>query len=199
MTKAKIKDKDNYYSTREAAKLLGVAVSTIQLWTNNGILDAWITAGGHRRIFASSVNTLFEQQTGLNKDNKVKNAKLSLVIVEDSESLQKLYQQQLDSLGFDLNVVFASDGFQGLIKIGEICPDIIITDLMMPNMDGFQLLKALINFESLKDSLIIAVSALSQREVNSKGGLPDEVEFISKPFLIEDMKRVIIKKLNNNN
>lgn len=41
------KQKD-YLSTRDAAELLNLAVSTIQLWTDNGLLRAWTTAGGHR-------------------------------------------------------------------------------------------------------------------------------------------------------
>ena len=45
----------DYFTSREAAELLGVAVSTIQQWTNNGLLRAWTTAGGHRRITRNSV------------------------------------------------------------------------------------------------------------------------------------------------
>ncbi len=47
-----------YYSTREAAELLGVAVSTIQLWTKGGLLKAWTTGGGHRRIALRSVEEM---------------------------------------------------------------------------------------------------------------------------------------------
>lgn len=204
-----IKMKDNYYSTREAAKRLGVAVSTIQLWTDNGILKAWITAGGHRRIFANSVNDLYKQQNSTSEidsniaphtKNDIKNTStMSIVIVEDNKSLQRLYKQQLTALGLDLSINVASDGFEGLIRIGELCPDIIITDLMMPNIDGFQLIKALVNFNGLKNSLIVAVSAMTKQEIEYKGGLPNNVELIAKPFLIEDMHRVVYKKINKLN
>ena len=50
-----IKDRE-FISTRKAADMLGVAVSTIQLWTDDGLLNAWVTKGGHRRISLDSVN-----------------------------------------------------------------------------------------------------------------------------------------------
>ena len=46
------------YSTREVARLLGVSLKTVQLWVDNGILDAWKTVGGHRRITFESVERL---------------------------------------------------------------------------------------------------------------------------------------------
>jgi len=55
------KQKD-YYKTSEAAKLLGVAVSTVQLWANNGSLRAWTTDGGHRRIERTSVEEMLAKQ-----------------------------------------------------------------------------------------------------------------------------------------
>ena len=67
------KQKD-YLTTREAAALLNVAVSTIQLWTNDGLPEAWTTVGGHRRIRKSSVeNMLSNKKAG------------SILIVEDDE------------------------------------------------------------------------------------------------------------------
>jgi len=51
-----------YYTTIETAKLLGVSVRTVQLWVENGSLEAWKTAGGHRRIVASSVDDYMLRQ-----------------------------------------------------------------------------------------------------------------------------------------
>lgn len=51
--------------TREAAKLLDVAVSTVQQWTNNGLLNAWKTVGGHRRISCTSVESVLDQKNKL--------------------------------------------------------------------------------------------------------------------------------------
>ena len=50
-----------FITTREAARRLGVSLRTAQLWTENGLLDAWKTEGGHRRIRAESVDRVMRQ------------------------------------------------------------------------------------------------------------------------------------------
>lgn len=55
---------DPVLTTREAAQLLGIAVSTAQLWIENGALPAWKTPGGHRRVRLSDVSALLREQTG---------------------------------------------------------------------------------------------------------------------------------------
>ena len=63
--KASPDNDDPILTTREAAHLLGVAVSTAQLWMESGALPAWKTPGGHRRVHLSAVNRLLAQQAGI--------------------------------------------------------------------------------------------------------------------------------------
>ena len=93
----------NYFSTREAAERLNVAVSTIQLWTDNGKLSAWTTVGGHRRIDKSSVDQLL-QQNKATSNKKVHEKRLSILVVEDNEKEQKLYEQYFDIWKFNADV-----------------------------------------------------------------------------------------------
>src|SRR5690606_23936148 len=55
---------DPILTTREAAKLLGIAVSTAQQWIENGALPAWKTPGGHRRVRLSDVSALLRERAG---------------------------------------------------------------------------------------------------------------------------------------
>ena len=56
-------DPSDYCTTREAAKILGTSLRTIQLWVESGILQAWKTPGGHRRVTRESMQQLFERRT----------------------------------------------------------------------------------------------------------------------------------------
>lgn len=184
---------NNYYTTREAAALLGLAVSTIQLWTNKGLLKAWTTAGGHRRILKNSVDELLQKKHKVNSDFSPAE-KLSIVVVEDNAQQLRLYEKQIESLGMDLNLEIASDGYKGMIKIGHMNPDIIITDLIMPHMNGFELVKVLNELPELEESLIIVVSGMTADEINTKGGLPERVHQFVKPIPFDEIACLVQQK-----
>jgi len=192
-----VKDRE-FLSTRKAADMLGVAVSTIQLWTDDGLLNAWITKGGHRRISLDSVNEQLLKQNlsqapaaNISKKNK----KLTILIVEDDKTQMDLYRQQFEARELDINLIEAQNGYEGLIKTGQHQPEIIITDLMMSDTNGFQMLSALKGTVELKNTLIVVISALSLDEVNKKGGLPDDVLFFSKPVSFDSLENLILKQM----
>lgn len=58
-----LNEQTEFLTTREASKLLGVALTTIQLWVETGVLPAWKTAGGHRRISRQAVDKLRAEQS----------------------------------------------------------------------------------------------------------------------------------------
>ena len=190
------KEKD-YLSTRDVAKLLNVAVSTIQSWTDNGLLRAWTTAGGHRRIEKSSVEKLLHKQQSI-LNEKSDDKKISIVVVEDNEQELKIYEQQFALWSVNANVYINKDGYSGLLAVGKISPDVIITDLLMPNMNGFEMIKAIKENTDLKNSLIIVVSALTADEIKIRGGLPSDVLVFSKPLPFNELETLINKRVNNN-
>lgn len=184
----------NYFTSREAAKLLGVAVSTIQLWTNSDLLQAWTTVGGHRRISRQSVNDMLRQQKEISGEEKP-NKPLSAVIVEDDAQLLLLYKKQLLNWHRDIHLTTAQDGCQGLVQIGRILPDIIITDLNMPNVDGFRMITALKEMPELDHTLIIVITGLVENEVKARGGLPDGVHVFTKPVSFDNLTALLRQKI----
>ena len=188
-----IEKKKDYYSSREAAELLGVAVSTIQLWTNSGTLRAWTTDGGHRRIARESVEDILSQQRAASGVKKI-DEQLSVVIVEDDAQQRRLYEKQFNAWKMNASVVTAKDGYEGLIKIGHELPDVIITDLMMPNMDGFQMIRALKKLPELEHCVIIVVTGLTDEERKAKGGLPQGVHVFTKPVPFNNLETLIRQK-----
>lgn len=189
-----VEKQKEYLTTREAAAMLGVAVSTIQLWTNNGSLRAWTTDGGHRRIIASSVKDMLKRKSSAFQKRDAHKEPFSVVVVEDNAQQLRLYKKQFKSWSTDVKLVTAKDGYEGLVKIGQTSPRIIVTDLKMPNMDGFQMIKALKRMSDLEDCTIIVISGLTKDEIEEKAGLPDGVELFIKPIPFDKLKNIVREK-----
>ncbi|MBT8526077.1 response regulator [Polynucleobacter paneuropaeus] len=191
--------KDAYVSTREAADLLGISLRTAQLWVESGVLLAWKTSGGHRRILRQSVDALLAErarQSGTSVKKSAANDALKVVVVEDDQDLLRLIELSLSDLPRPTEVRSAKDGFAGLVLVGQFLPDLVIADLNMPSMDGFRMIQSLIGSE-LAPTKIIASTALSPADIELKGGLPDSVEILQKPYslkLLEEKVLGVIKK-----
>jgi CheY-like chemotaxis protein len=74
-----------------------------------------------------------------------------------------------------------SSGLEALIDMASIQPDVLIADLNMPSIDGFELLRTLKNSAHFQRMTCLVISALTQDEIAAKGGLPEGTIFMAKP------------------
>ncbi len=196
---------DDVLTTRQAADLLGVALRTVQLWVEAGALPAWKTAGGHRRIARGAVERLKQRQVHDMQapalgEQPAAEARVRLLVVEEDADLLRLYALTVDSWDLPIDLDLARNGFEGLVRLGERPPDMLITDLMMPGMDGFRMLRALQAMKPLAQSMdILVVTALSPADIADRGGLPEGIESFTKPVpfshLEQRARRLLAQKV----
>jgi len=186
----------NYLTSREAARILGVSVRTIQQWTEKELLQSWKTEGGHRRISHDSVEQLLQKQQ---KNQGVLDASqsLSILIIEDNEALRKLYFAHFKRWPFVSHVFTAPDGFDGLVLLGEMKPDLLICDLRLPGVNGFQIVRSIQNMKKLSHLQTVVVSGLPVPEINAHGGLPERVHVMGKPIDFAGLKTIALACLAN--
>ncbi len=175
---------DELMTTREAGEALGVAVRTVQLWVESGVLPAWRTAGGHRRIARSAVEKLMAERARViaQSSHEAAPAALHLLLVEDDPDLLRLFILMVEGWDFPVQLSTATNGFEGLLRIGQLRPDMVVTDLNMPGMDGFQMLRSLRKVGSgFEDLAVIVVTALGKGDIQDRGGLPAGMAVFQKP------------------
>lgn len=175
-----------YCTSREAAKLLGVSLSTVQRWTESGLLEAWKTRGGHRRISRTSVQHFAKGQGTASRPavpvpGDVALDRITILIVEDDIVLCKLYKTVIASWNLAIDTITAANGAEGLIHVGRDAPDLMIADLRMPVMDGFQLVNNLACSSFRGGMEIVIVTGLDEQFIAQRGGLPEGIRILSKP------------------
>lgn len=195
--------KNDFISTRDAARLLGVGLTTVQQWVESGALPAWKTAGGHRRIPLTAIEEIrARQQSAIGTRGTLTSSptKLKVLLVEDDPMQREIYQLQFQDWGLPVQLFTAQDGFEGLILIGRHSPDLIISDLAMPGMDGFEMIRRVVSQPVVFNGSIIVVTALDQKQIKAFGGLPDSIRVFAKPLsfdllrcLVEDMTRKTVR------
>jgi excisionase family DNA binding protein len=184
----------NYCTTREAADRLGVSLRTAQLWVDSGILEAWKTDGGHRRITLASVERLMQQKLVATPAPVTESApvsdRLKVLVVEDDNVLLKLYRMRIAAWNLPIDVTTASNGYEALVLIGREQPDLMISDLLMPGIDGFQMIRTLAASSFREGVEVVIVSGISDAEIERAGGLPSGVRRLPKPVPFAELKAI---------
>jgi len=169
------------YSTAEVARRLGVSIPTVQRWVDAGHLLAWKTVGGHRRIEAASAERLFDSR-GIVPEVQAPAQPISVMVVDDNPDDRDILVLLVETALPGATVSVAEGGFQALVAIGRTAPDILITDIVMPHMDGIEMLRQLATQCTVRPSAIIAVSSKTPQQRSKLGPLPDGVAFVAKPI-----------------
>lgn len=182
-------------TTREAAQRLGVSLRTVQLWVEADILPAARTPGGHRRIPYNAVEAL-ALSTGLGGDPSTMRGRrdgemaarsrpMDVLIVADDPQWQAQCDQALAPFGSAVTLRYAETGYLALLQIGQKVPDLLITHLELPGMDGMAMLHTLERAESISGLRVLVMTPLDDHELARRGGLPPWVERMPWPASAE--------------
>lgn len=190
-----------FCTTREAADLLGISVRTAQLWCDSGLLDAWKTIGGHRRITRASIGRLlriaetvvpagstwqppsvrlFPSRPASQQEDEIGN-RFRVLVVEDDEGLRRLYAFRLQRWTIRPVVETVSNVHEALARLASCNPDMLIIDLNVPGPNGLHLLRSIREAARPAISVIAVVSGLSRDEIERQGGVPAGIPVFPKP------------------
>lgn len=171
---------DDYCGTSYAAKLLGLSVATVQSLVEKGEIEAWKTLGGHRRIALCSINAYLAKSAkpAFRPDTA---ARLRVMLVEDDDNTRELYKCQFDEWDLPIDCTWMPSALEAMMDIASVRPDLLVTDLSMPGVDGLEMLRALKRNAQLADMQIVVISGLPAAAIEARGGLPLHAHLHGKP------------------
>jgi excisionase family DNA binding protein len=170
----------------QAASYLGVAQSTVRKWSDSGRLPAFYTPGGHRRFRRGDLDSFLAGSRGA-----APRGTPLVLIVDDDERLREYVRVNLEMDGYDVRE--AANAADGLAAVEEESPDLILLDVMMPGMDGWEMLRRVQERHGSVPVIMFSgkVDERSAEEADRRGASA----FIGKPFdpqqLIDSTKQLL--------
>ena len=186
------------YSTLEVARLLGMAVRSVQMMVDRGELEAWKTPGGHRRISRPSVERWrASRQQPRSADTlpaapdepplaAVAGAASAPVVllIEDSVHYQNLISLLVRQRFPGVNLQIADDGIAGLAMAGRLQPRVMIVDILLPGIDGATLITSLRSHPQFSGCRLIVVTSLDAAQRAPYAFALEGVPVVHKPDLV---------------
>jgi excisionase family DNA binding protein len=175
-------------TTQEAADRLGVSTTSIQKMVDRGELEAWVTPGGHRRIYSDSVEHVFQsnrRSPSVSDARPARPTALRVLLAEDEPEQVALLQRLMSIFGDKIELSVAEDASQALIQIERQRPDVVVADLIMKPFDGFHLVRTIVAEDAYASIDVMVISGMPPDEVARRGGLPPGVLFYNKPVSVD--------------
>lgn len=196
-------------TTLEAARLLGLAVRSVQLMVDRGELEAWKTPGGHRRISRASVERWRQGERlttapqspapalAVHRPDPATERKAPRVLlIEDSAHFQNLIKLLLGQQFPQVELLTASDGIAGLAMVGQYQPDVLMVDILLPGIDGAALITSLRAMPQFQAMQIIVVTSLDASQRAPYALALHGIAVVHKPQLVAELPSLLSACLN---
>src|SRR3989441_13230944 len=181
------REESEWLTLGQAARFLGVAQSTIRKWSDQGRVPAFYTPGGHRRYRRLDLDNFLNRSGpgGAAKQGPI------VLIVDDDERVREYVRVNLEMEGYSVREASSAD--QGLAVLEEVSPDLILLDVMMPEVDGWEMLRRVQARHGVGSIPVVMFSG--QLEAGTEALERGAQGFVGKPFdlraLIDQTKQIV--------
>ena len=187
---------DVVISSHEAAKKCFVSARTIRNWIQQHELKAFQTVGGQYKIRLIDLEEFVRKNNMLMKNMGDDLNKKRILCVDDESDILETLSINLSAMGYKIET--AKNGIEAGTKAVEFKPDLIMLDMIMPEMDGFDTIKYFKNYGPTKTIPIIALTGLNKLSDIEKIYAAGADSYISKPIKMKELSDMIKRILNIN-
>ena len=188
---------DKVMTVYEASKYCNVSSKTIINWVDSGHIKAYKTVGGHRRINKSDLVAFMEKQGIPIPDIKDDAGRKKILVVDDDPIIVETIVQALEEDEHGYEVISASDGFEAGLQVSHFLPDLLILDIMMPDIKGFDVCKTIkFNPETQHIKIIVLSAYLDDEKFKKMKEFGADICF-SKPLPLPQLKEEVARLLGS--
>jgi excisionase family DNA binding protein len=186
---------DNLLTSSEVGHLLQVNPSSVKKWVDDGLLLAFRTPGGHRRIRALDlVEFLFRHKMPIPAELADAGRKRVLLVDDNGVQLSAL-SRSLKRHADRLEVVTANNGIDALVLVGSFQPHFIVLDIFMPEIDGVEVCRRLKKRHQTRDVQVVVVSGGLTTALERKALEAGAVLCLPKPVDVQALLACILAPL----
>ncbi|MBW2104250.1 MAG: response regulator [Deltaproteobacteria bacterium] len=164
-------------------------------WIEAGHIKAYKTVGGHRRINREDLETFMRKQGIPMPEKADEDGKKRILVVDDDPIIVETIVQALEEEEFDYEVISASDGFEAGLQVNHFKPHLLILDIMMPDINGYEVCRKIKETEETKDTKIIVLSAYLDEEKFKKMKEYGADLCFSKPLPLPQLRQEVARLL----
>ena len=179
----------------KASQYCNVSPKTIINWVESAHIKAYKTVGGHRRINQADLIAFMQKQGIPLPKEEPAEGKKKILVVDDDPIIVETIVQALEEDQFDYEVISASDGFEAGLQVNHFSPDLLILDIMMPDIKGYEVCKKIKENPETRDTRIIVLSAYLDEDKFKKMKENGADACFSKPFPLPQLKEEIARLL----
>jgi len=183
------------FTVFQAGKYCNVSPKTIINWIDAGHIEAYRTVGGHRRIKQADLEGFMRKQGIPIPEGEPVMERKRILIVDDDPIIVETLVQALEEDEHDYEIISASDGFEAGLQVNHFRPHLLILDIMMPDIKGFEVCKRIKSDEKTKDTKIIVLSAYLDEEKFKKMKENGADVCFSKPLPLPQLKQEVARML----
>jgi excisionase family DNA binding protein len=186
---------DDTLTVFTASKYCNVSSKTIINWVDDGHIKSYRTVGGHRRIKKDDLEAFMRKQGIPIPEEKETGDRKKILVVDDDLIIVESIVQALEEDEHDYDVISASDGFEAGLQVKHFNPDLLILDIMMPDIKGFEVCKKIKSNEDTRHIKIIVLSAYLDEEKFKQMKESGADICFSKPLPLPKLKEEVAKLL----
>ena len=178
-------------STTEAARLCQVDRRTMLRWVDNGLLPHHRTGGGRRRILVQDL-VAFMHERGMPVPSALDPGPVRVAIVDDDTAFARSLNRFVTSVLPEADIRQAADGFAAGLLLSSFRPHLVLLDLVMPGLDGYEVLRRIRQQQELDGTAVVIISGSLTEAGAEQLQAMGAAATLAKPLEPERLQAVIV-------